>query len=64
MVDLFIVFHISIWGGLVLCLGGLSPPKPPPVATVQVRCNRKMEVVKTLLPTYFVTPTVASGLCG
>jgi len=25
----FIVFHISIWGGLELCLGGLSPPKPP-----------------------------------
>ena len=24
-----IVFHISIWGGLELCLGGLSPPKPP-----------------------------------
>jgi len=23
------VFHISIWGGLVLCLGGLSPQKPP-----------------------------------
>jgi len=23
------VFHISIWGELELCLGGLSPPKPP-----------------------------------
>jgi len=23
-----IVFHISIWGGLELCFGGLSPPKP------------------------------------
>ena len=23
------MFHISIWGGLELCLGGLSPPKPP-----------------------------------
>jgi len=23
------VLHISIWGGLKLCLGGLSPPKPP-----------------------------------
>jgi len=23
-------FHMSIWGGLALCLGGLSPPKPPP----------------------------------
>ena len=27
-----IVFHVSTWGGLELCLGGLSPPKPP-VAT-------------------------------
>jgi len=25
----FIVFHISIWGRLELCLRGLSPPKPP-----------------------------------
>ena len=25
----FIVFQISIWGGLKLCLGGLSPPKLP-----------------------------------
>jgi len=25
----FIVFHISIWGGLKLCLVGLSPQKPP-----------------------------------
>jgi len=25
----FIVFLISIWGVLELCLGGLSPPKPP-----------------------------------
>jgi len=23
------VFHVSIWGGLELCLEGLSPPKPP-----------------------------------
>jgi len=23
------VFHVSIWGGLELCLGGLGPPKPP-----------------------------------
>jgi len=23
------VFHISIWGDLELCLGGLSPPKSP-----------------------------------
>jgi len=23
------MFHILIWGGLELCLGGLSPPKPP-----------------------------------
>jgi len=23
------VFHISIWGGLELCSGGLSQPKPP-----------------------------------
>jgi len=23
------VFHVPIWGGLELCLGGLSPPKPP-----------------------------------
>jgi len=23
------VFHISVWGGLDLCLAGLSPPKPP-----------------------------------
>jgi len=25
----FIMFHISIWGDLELCLGGLSPQKPP-----------------------------------
>jgi len=25
----FIVFRNSIWGGLDLCLGGISPPKPP-----------------------------------
>ena len=25
----FIVFHVSIWGGLELCLGGLSPQKHP-----------------------------------
>ena len=25
----FIVFHVSIWEGLELCLGGLSPQKPP-----------------------------------
>jgi len=23
------VFHVLIWGGLELCLGGLSPPKAP-----------------------------------
>ena len=23
------MFHISIWGGLVLCLGDVSPPKTP-----------------------------------
>jgi len=23
------VFPVSIWGGLELCLGGISPPKPP-----------------------------------
>jgi len=23
------VFHVSIWGGLELCFGGPSPPKPP-----------------------------------
>ena len=23
------MFHGSIWGGVKLCLGGLSPPKPP-----------------------------------
>jgi len=23
------VFQISVWGDLELCLGGLSPPKPP-----------------------------------
>jgi len=28
----FTVLRISIWEGLELCLGGLSPPKPP-VAT-------------------------------
>jgi len=28
------VYHVSIWGGLELCLGELSPPKPP-VATGQ-----------------------------
>jgi len=26
------VFHVSIWGGLELCLGGLAP-RIPPVAT-------------------------------
>jgi len=25
----FIVFHISIWGGLVLCLGGWAHQSPP-----------------------------------
>jgi len=25
----FIVLYILIWGGLELCFGGLSPPKPP-----------------------------------
>jgi len=24
------VFHISIWGGLVLCLGGAKPTKASP----------------------------------
>ena len=23
------MLHISIWGGLELCSGGLNPPKPP-----------------------------------
>jgi len=23
------VFHISIWGGLELCLGGIAPPWRP-----------------------------------
>jgi len=25
----FTVFHISVWWGLELCLGGISPPQPP-----------------------------------
>jgi len=31
------VFNVSIWGGLEICLGGLSPQKPP-VATGLTQC--------------------------
>ena len=35
----FIVFHVSNWGGLELCLGGLSPQKPPRGDGTGVNCK-------------------------
>jgi len=39
------MFHILIWGGLKLRLGGLSPPKPP-------RGDGTVTAPGTALPSY------------
>jgi len=33
------VFHVSIWGGLKLCLGGISPPMPLVATGLNLPCN-------------------------
>jgi len=38
-----LVYSVSILGGLELCLDGLSPPKPHPVATGLSRLWTKVE---------------------
>jgi len=40
------MFHISIWGDLELCLGGLSQPKPPcgdGTVCIQIKLLRQLD---------------------
>ena len=56
------MFRISVWTGLDLCLGGVSPPKPP-VATGLIRLDLDCSIllVFTILLIFFAFFGVFSG---
>jgi len=55
------VFHTSIWEGLELCLGGLSPPKPP-VATELVHCGSPTANSRTSDAEIAITATLNTAI--